>query len=252
MGQRLIALGSADSELEIVAVLERSGHPQLGQDAGIIAGIGATGVPLTDDFPANTAIDAVIDFSSPRATDLLIEKCLAKKFPLVYATTGATPEQIQKLTDASRQIPVLMSPSMSPAVNLTMKLAKIAARTLKDMDADVEILERHHRFKVDSPSGTALKFGRLIAEEMGIDQFRHGREGKVGVRPHNEICYHAIRTGDNPGEHTILFGMPGETIELTVRASNRDSYATGALNAAKFLARKPAGMYSMNDVLNLD
>jgi 4-hydroxy-tetrahydrodipicolinate reductase len=140
---------------------------------------------------------------------------------------------------------------MSLAVNLTMKLAETAARALRDRDADVEILERHHRFKEDAPSGTALKFGQIIAGEMGQTEHRHGREGRPGARPHHEIGYHAIRVGDNPGEHTIVFALLGETIELTVRASNRDCYAAGALAAAKFLVGKPAGLYAMSDVLGL-
>jgi 4-hydroxy-tetrahydrodipicolinate reductase len=140
---------------------------------------------------------------------------------------------------------------MSLAVNLTMKLAELAGTAMKDRDADVEILERHHRFKEDAPSGTALKFGRIIAGAMGQTGHRHGREGRPGKRPHGEIGYHAIRVGDNPGEHTVVFGMLGETIELTVRATNRDCYAAGALAAAKFLAGKKAGLYGMDDVLEL-
>ena len=140
---------------------------------------------------------------------------------------------------------------MSLAVNLAMKLAEIAAATLKDKDADVEILERHHRYKEDSPSGTALKFGQIISGIMGQTIHTHGRQGRPGKRPHNEIGYHAIRVGDNPGEHTVIFAMPGETLELTVRATNRDCYAMGALVAAKFLVGKPAGLYGMNDVLGL-
>jgi 4-hydroxy-tetrahydrodipicolinate reductase len=132
-----------------------------------------------------------------------------------------------------------------------MKLAELAATALKDRDADVEILERHHRFKEDAPSGTALKFGRIIADAMGQTAERHGREGRPGKRPHGEIGYHAIRVGDNPGEHTVVFGMLGETIELSVRASNRDCYAAGALAAAKFLAGKKPGLYGMSDVLGL-
>jgi 4-hydroxy-tetrahydrodipicolinate reductase len=132
-----------------------------------------------------------------------------------------------------------------------MKLAQLAATALKDRDVDVEILERHHRFKEDSPSGTALKFGRIIADVMGQTAHRHGREGRPGKRPHGEIGYHAIRVGDNPGEHTIVFGMLGETMELTVRASNRDCYAAGALAAAKFLVERNPGLYSMKDVLGL-
>ena len=142
---------------------------------------------------------------------------------------------------------------MSLAVNLSMKLATIAAEALRDCPggADVEILERHHRFKQDAPSGTALRFGELIAEPWGSRGRSHGRQGQVGQRPHDEIGYHAIRVGDNPGEHTIIFGMLGESIELTVNATNRDCYAVGALQAAKFLVGRPPGIYTMVDVLGL-
>ncbi|MBL9081554.1 MAG: 4-hydroxy-tetrahydrodipicolinate reductase, partial [Planctomycetales bacterium] len=128
-----------------------------------------------------------------------------------------------------------------------------AGAALKDhpSGADVEIIERHHRFKEDSPSGTALKFGRIIAAEMGQQKEVHGREGRPGARPHGEIGYHAVRTGDNPGEHTIVFGLLGETLEITVKATNRDCYAQGALAAAKFLVGKPAKLYGMADVLGL-
>jgi 4-hydroxy-tetrahydrodipicolinate reductase len=142
---------------------------------------------------------------------------------------------------------------MSLAVNLAMKLTATAAAALKDhpSGADVEIIERHHRFKEDSPSGTALKFGEIVAGVMGQPKAVHGREGRPGARPHGEIGYHAVRTGDNPGEHTIVFGMLGETLELRVAASNRDCYAQGALMAAAWLVGKPAGLYGMNDVLGL-
>jgi 4-hydroxy-tetrahydrodipicolinate reductase len=134
-----------------------------------------------------------------------------------------------------------------------MRLAAVAAEVLKQQaqGVDVEILERHHRFKADAPSGTALKFGQIIADIMGQSQHVHGREGQVGQRPRGEIAYHAVRAGDNPGEPTILFGLLGESIELTVRATNRDCYALGALAAAKFVAGKPPGLYSMSDVLGL-
>lgn len=140
---------------------------------------------------------------------------------------------------------------MSPAVNLVMKLTELAAKSLKDhpTGADVEIIERHHRFKEDAPSGTALKFGQIVAEAMGQTQSHHGRHGRTGQRPHGEIGYHALRVGDNPGEHTIAFGLLGESFELTVRATNRDCYAHGALMAAKFLAGKPPGLYGMPAVL---
>ena len=249
MGKRLIALAAVDPQLKVVAALDAAGHPQLGQDAGTPAGIGALGVPLTAtlDVPA----DVMIDFSVPAAAMAIVETCRQKRVALVLATTGFTPEQAERIKAAATEIPLLWAPSMSLAVNLSMKLVDLAAHALKDKDADVEILERHHRFKEDAPSGTALKFGQIISRAMGHSRERHGREGRPGQRPHEEIAYHAIRVGDNPGEHTIIFGMLGETIELTVRASSRDCYALGAFAAAKFLAGKPAGLYSMNAVLGL-
>jgi 4-hydroxy-tetrahydrodipicolinate reductase len=249
MGQRLIALASADPELSVVAAIDSPQHPRLGEDAGVIAGVKAIGVPLSASL--DVPVDVVIDFSVPAAAERIIGICREKHVPLVVATTGLDEVQREQLQAAAQEIPVLWSPSMSLAVNLTMKLAEVAAMALKDRDADVEILERHHRFKEDSPSGTALKFGRIIADSMGQTSHRHGREGRPGRRPHGEIGYHAVRVGDNPGEHTVVFGMLGETIELTVRATNRDCYATGALAAAKFLADKKPGLYGMNDVLGL-
>jgi 4-hydroxy-tetrahydrodipicolinate reductase len=249
MGQRLVTLGTADPELSIVAALEASGHPRLGEDAGSVAGIRPLGVPISSQLDVEA--DAIIDFSVPQAVDAAVALGVAKKIPLVVATTGLTEPQIAKIRVAARELAILWAPSMSLAVNLTMKLTEIAAAALKDKDADVEIIERHHRFKEDSPSGTALKFGKIVAEAMGQTTERHGREGRPGKRPHGEIGYHAVRVGDNPGEHTIIFGMLGETLELTVKASNRDCYAQGALAAAKFLVGKPAGLYGMNDVLGL-
>jgi 4-hydroxy-tetrahydrodipicolinate reductase len=249
MGQRLIALAAMDRELSLAAAIDSPGHPRLGEDAGILAGLSALGVPLCASL--NVRADVVVDFSLPAAAENIIETCRQKKIPLVVATTGLSEVQIAKIHAASGEIPLLWAPNMSLAVNLTMKLAEIAAAALKDKDADVEILERHHRYKEDSPSGTALKFGRIIADVMGQTAHTHGRQGRPGKRPHNEIGYHAIRVGDNPGEHTIVFAMLGETIELTVRATNRDCYALGALAAAKFIFNKPAGLYGMNDVLGL-
>jgi 4-hydroxy-tetrahydrodipicolinate reductase len=249
MGQRLVALATADTQLQLAAALDRPDHPRQADDAGLVAGIGPIGLPLTSCLPPE--LDVLVDFSQPAACETIVQNCLTQRIPVVVATTGLSKEQIQVLHSASRQIAVLWSPNMSLAVNLTMKLSQLAALALKSHDADVEILERHHRFKEDAPSGTALRFGEIIAAAMGQTTHRHGREGRPGRRPHNEIAYHAIRTGDNPGEHTIVFGMLGETIELTVRASNRDCYALGALAAAKFLVGKPAGWYAMGDVLGI-
>ncbi|MDO4558085.1 MAG: 4-hydroxy-tetrahydrodipicolinate reductase, partial [Planctomycetia bacterium] len=245
------AVGMADPRVRIVAALDRPGHPDLGTDVGTLAGLGPIGVPMTDSLSDDCSADVLIDFSLPEAVPSAIELAVTRKLPLVIATTGLTPELMDRIHEAASVVPVVQAPSMSLAVNLTMKLTEIAARALADQDADVEILERHHRFKEDAPSGTALKFGQIVASVMGQTTVTHGRSGRPGKRPHNEIGYHAIRTGDNPGEHTILFGMSGETIELTVRASNRDCYATGAFAAAMFIADRSEGWYSMQDVLGL-
>jgi len=249
MGQRLVALVKADPTLILSAAADSPSHPRLGDDAGLVAGIGAIGVPLRDQIDAPT--DVVVDFSVPKATEAIAAWCVKSRTPLVVATTGLNDVQTAGLRAAAERISLAWSPNMSLAVNLTMNLAEVAGRALRDKNADVEILERHHRFKEDAPSGTALKFGQIIARVMGQTRHRHGREGRPGPRPHDEIGYHAIRVGDHPGEHTIVFAMLGETVELTVRATSRDCYALGALVAAKYLIGKPPGLYGMNDVLGL-
>ena len=255
MGQRLVALGSADAELKIVAALEHAGHPRLGEDAGVVAGGRPIGVTIGNSLQgaASDAVDVMIDFSTPAGAHAAVAICLARRWPLVLATTGLEPAEQAQVREAAGAIPLLWAPSMSLAVNLVMKLTEIAARALKDhpSGADVEIIERHHRFKEDAPSGTALKFGQIVAAAMGQTESRHGRHGRTGQRPHGEIGYHALRVGDNPGEHTIVFGLLGESFELSVRATNRDCYAHGALLAAKFLAGKPPGLYGMQDALGL-
>ena len=251
MGQRLIALASADPTLKIVAALEHAANPKLGQDAGAIAGVGPIGVPLSAKL--DVPCDVVVDFSLPKAVPGIVAVCAERNVPLVVATTGLEAAEIAAVQAAAGKIPLLWAPSMSLAVNLAMKLTSVAGAALKDhpTGADVEIIERHHRFKEDSPSGTALKFGQVVAAAMGQTKEAHGREGRPGARPHNEIGYHAVRTGDNPGEHTIIFGLLGETLEITVKATNRDCYAQGALAAGKFLVGKSPKLYNMNDVLGL-
>jgi 4-hydroxy-tetrahydrodipicolinate reductase len=252
MGKRLVALCHADPDLELAAALEAPGHPDLNQDAGLVAGIGSTGVQLSDQCLA--PLDAMIDFSTPVGTEQATQWARQRAIPLVVATTGMDARQTDLIREAAKTIPIVWAPSMSMAVNLCMKLAAVTGQSLHSsgVDADVEIIERHHRFKEDAPSGTALRFGEILAESMQLTHHQHGREGRTGVRPRHEIGYHAVRTGDNPGEHTLIFGMLGETIEITVRASNRDCYAAGALLAAKFVARQQAGLYDMFDVLGLN
>jgi 4-hydroxy-tetrahydrodipicolinate reductase len=251
MGQRLIALAAEDPDLQIVAAVDSPNHPRLGEDAGVLAGVVSLGVALAGRLEAMP--DVVIDFSVPAGTEAITRLCVERKLPLVVATTGLSNEQQGALHDAARSIPLLWSPSMSLTVNLAMKLTEVAGRALANHPSgvDVEIIERHHRFKEDAPSGTALRFGEIIMQAMGQMRQVHGREGRPGKRPHDEVGYHAVRVGDNPGEHAIVFGLLGETLELSVRASNRDCYAHGALAAAKCLAGKPAGMYGMSDVLGL-
>jgi 4-hydroxy-tetrahydrodipicolinate reductase len=176
---------------------------------------------------------------------------VARRIPIVIATTGHTAGQRAEIEAAAHDTAVLMAPNMSLAVNVLMKLVRQAAEALKGKDFDVEILERHHRFKKDSPSGTALHFARIVQDAMGQSELRHGRYGLVGERPRHEIGVHAIRVGDNVGEHTLLFSTLGETLELTHRAHARDCYARGALQAAKFLADRSPGRYTMDDVLGL-
>ena len=252
MGRRVVALAVEDTALNIVAALDNPENPTIGTDAGSLAGIAPINVPLSSQWPDK--VDAVVDFSLPEAIDQCIENCVGNKTPLVVATTGMSDAQKASLTEAAKTIPIVWAPSMSMAVNLTMKLAQQVTETLGNVAGglDVEIIERHHRFKADAPSGTALKFGELIADKLAANtKHVHGREGHTGQRTGNEIGYHAVRVGDNPGEHTIVFGMMGEKIELNVAASNRDCYASGALAAAKWLQGKDSGLYNMFDVLGL-
>lgn len=251
MGRRIVALSHADADLEVAAALDGPDCPHLKADAGELAGVGTIGVPVATEL--HDTVDVVIDFSTPDGLTSIAQVCGERGIGLVAAATGLNAQQREIVESAAQTAPVVIAPNMSLAVNLTMKLAREAARVLKSAPAgvDVEIIERHHRFKEDAPSGTALKFGEIIAAEMGQTSHQHGREGRPGVRPRDEIGYHALRTGDNVGEHTIVFGLIGETIDLTVRGQTRDSYAHGALMAAKFLATQGAGQYTMDDVLGL-
>jgi 4-hydroxy-tetrahydrodipicolinate reductase len=251
MGQRIIQLSGDEKDLALGTALEAKGHPLLGRDIGEVIGGGPLGIAVRDDVPIQQRLDVIIDFSMPEGTMTILPVCVARRIPLVVATTGHTAEQRKEIGEAAHETAILMAPNMSLAVNLLMKLVGQAAAALKGHGFDVEILERHHRFKKDSPSGTALHFARIVQDAMGQTRLRHGREGLVGERPAQEIGVHAIRVGDNVGEHTIIFSTLGETIELTHRAHARDCYARGALQAAKFLASMPAGSYTMDDMLGL-
>ncbi len=251
MGQRLVCLAREDPDLAVGAALEAPGSPAEGRDVGEVCGLGALGVVVRPGLAVGTRIDVVIDFSAPAGTMAVLPLCVERRIPLVVATTGHTAEQKREIEEAAHETALLMAPNMSLSVNVLFQLVKQAAQLLNGKDFDVEIVERHHRFKKDAPSGTALHFARIVQEAMGQPEVRHGREGIVGERPRAEIGMHALRVGDNVGEHLIVFSTLGETLELTHKGHTRDSYARGALLAAKFLAGKPAGRYGMNDVLGL-
>ena len=250
MGQRLVALAKEDAGLQVVAAVDAAGNPLVGKDAGEVAGIGHLGVPIAGELPLSPRADCVIDFSAPPGTMSILPVCVARKIPLVIATTGHSESQKAEIEEAAHDTAILFAPNMSLVVNLLFKLVRLTAEALRGKGFDVEIIERHHRFKKDSPSGTAVHFGEIVREVLG-GKFVHGREGLVGERPADEIGIHAVRGGDNVGEHAIVFTTLGETLELVHKGHSRDSYARGALLAAKFLATKTAGRYTMADVLGL-
>ena len=249
MGARIVQLVHEDAELAVAAALEYPKHPKLGCDAGELCGFGKIGVSLSSELLA--PVEVMIDFSTPAGAIAIARQCLQWQIPLVVATTGLSKSERAEIEEAGQDIPLLIAANMSLAVNLLMKLVGEAAKILKGADADIEILERHHRFKKDAPSGTALEFARVITRSGGEKRLVHGREGLVGERPRDEIGIHAIRTSDNVGEHTIIFSLMGETIEFTHRAHSRDCYARGAVQAAKYLVAQKPGLYSMADVLGL-
>jgi 4-hydroxy-tetrahydrodipicolinate reductase len=251
MGQRIVQLAHEDKQLVIGVALDAAGHPRQGQDVGEVAGIGKLGVPVTSAMPLSRKIDVVIDFSMPEGTMTVLPVCLERRIPLVVATTGHNAVQKEQIEAAAHHTAILMSPNMGLVVNVLFKLVKEAAEILRDKDFDVEIIERHHRYKKDSPSGTALDFARIIQKAMALEDIRYGREGLVGERSRKEIGMHSVRVGDNVGEHAIIFSTLGETLELVHKGHTRDAYVRGALLAAKFLANRPAGRYQMADALGL-
>jgi 4-hydroxy-tetrahydrodipicolinate reductase len=251
MGKRIIQLAHEDESWHLVAAVAFAGHSEQGLDIGKAVGIGKLGVPVTAAVPLEAHPDVLIDFSMPEGTMSVLHVCIERRIPLVVATTGFNEAQQREIEAAANHTALLIAPNMSLVVIVLYKLVREAALALKDKGFDVEIIERHHRFKKDSPSGTGLHFAKIIQEAMGNMAITHGREGLVGERPDREIGMHAVRSGDNVGEHTILFSTLGETMELVHKGHTRDAYVLGALQAAKFLATKGPGRYSMDDMLGL-
>jgi len=251
MGRRLVALAHEDPDLSVAAALERAAHPELGRDAGELAAIGPIGVPLSEELPAT--VEVLLDFSTPESTRARLPICVRHGCNAVIGTTGLTPEVESEIQLAASTIAILASPNMSVGVNVLFKLAGQVAKAMGD-DVDIEIVEAHHRFKKDAPSGTAKRLGQVVADALGRDLARdavYGRQGITGERPRTAIGMHAIRAGDVVGEHTVCYATLGERIELRHVAHSRDTFVRGALRAAKFLAAKRPGLYSMADVLGL-
>lgn len=254
MGRHLIEACSQTPDVRCGAAIEQATNPLLGRDAGSVAGIGELGVPISADLAQiSSAFDVLIDFTRPEATLAHLAQCETACKCLVIGTTGFSAEQKEQIRTAAEHIPIVFAPNMSVGVNVCLKLLELAASVLGD-EVDIEIIEGHHRHKVDAPSGTALKMGEVVAQTLGRDLSQcavYGREGHTGERKRETIGFATVRAGDLVGEHTVLFAGIGERLEITHKASSRMNFANGAIRAAQWLSKRPAGLYDMHDVLGL-
>jgi len=254
MGCRLVSLVRDSTALALAGALEWKGHHAVGEDAGETAGSGRVGITITEDLPALMERgEVVIDFSSPEATLQHLRIVAQHHRAMVVGTTGFSPDELDELKTLARQVPCVFSPNMSVGINLVYKIISEMAKTLGE-DYDIEVIEAHHRLKKDAPSGTALKIADVLARAMNRDLTQVGvyaRKGIIGERVKGEIGIQTIRAGDIVGDHTVIFGGMGERIEVTHRASSRDTFARGALRAARWVVRQPPGLYDMMDVLGL-
>ncbi len=253
MGRTLIELVQQADDLKLSAALEIAASPALGRDAGEAIGL-TTGVKIdTDAAAALRASNVLIDFTRPEGTLDYLKTCRETKTKVVIGTTGFSPEQKLVIREAGRDTAIVFAPNMSVGVNLCLKLLDMAARVLSE-GYDIEVVEAHHRHKVDAPSGTALRMGEVVAKALGRDLKDcavYGREGVTGERDPSTIGFATVRGGDIVGDHTVMFAGIGERIEITHKASSRATFAQGALRAARFLAGKSTGLYDMQDVLGL-
>lgn len=252
MGRVLIEAIEQSSGDDLCGAAVRASSSLLGVDAGELAGIGKKGLALCTDLTDTVSeIDVLIDFTLPEALAENLAFCVKHNKPVVIGTTGLSAEQKQLLVDSAIHIPIVFAANYSVGVNLMLNLVRQAAAVMADT-ADIEILETHHRFKKDAPSGTAMAIGEAIAEQVGRNLAEvavYGREGDTGERNHSTIGFATIRAGDVVGEHTALFADIGESLEITHKASSRLTFAKGAVKAANWLIDKPAGLYDMQDVL---
>ncbi len=252
MGGALIRAIAADEELSLSCALEHGESIALGKDAGEVANIGLSNIAIADS-PKQQPFDIMIDFSTPASTLLNIEFCQNEKRAIVIGTTGMNDAVLAKMRLAAKTIPVMYSANYSVGVNLTAKLVEMATKIIGE-ESDIELVEAHHKHKVDAPSGTSLLLGNVIANSLGAsleDRAVFSREGIIGERAEGSIGFSTIRGGDLAGEHTVIFFGASKRLEITHRATDRKIFANGALKAAKWLSEKPAGLYDMNDVLGL-
>ena len=253
MGHMLIEAVLAHPDCQLAAALDLPGSPALGQDAGAFAGR-ATGVLVSADLrTALAAAEVLIDFTRPEGTLAHLALCQELGISVVIGTTGFTPEQKAQIAAHAQHVPVVFAPNMSVGVNVMLRLLDLAARSL-DASYDVEVIEAHHKHKVDAPSGTALALGEAVARARGVDLSTQGvftRQGHTGERAPGSIGFATIRGGDLVGEHTVMFAGTGERIEISHKSGSRANYAQGSLRAARFLAGKEPGLYGMDDVLGL-
>ena len=253
MGRALIEAVLHDADTQLTAALEQRGNASLGKDAGELVGLPA-GVPISDDLSqALAGCDVLIDFTRPEGTLEHLKACKAAGVKLVIGTTGFDDAQKRTIVEAARALAIAMAPNFSVGVNVTFKLIEVAARALKE-GFDVEIVEAHHRHKIDAPSGTALRMGEIVANALTRDLKTcavYGREGVTGERKPETIGFATVRGGDVVGDHSVMFLGTGERIEITHRAASRATYAQGALRSARFLMDRQNGLYDMQDVLGL-
>lgn len=254
MGRMLLETIGKNPALKLGAASVSPNNPALGQDAGVVCGLPATGVKTTADLRSvKDQFDALIDFTSPTATLEHLKLCAELGKTLVIGTTGFSEAEKQQIAAAAERTAVVFAPNMSVSVNLCFKLLELTARIIGE-ESDIEIIEAHHRHKKDAPSGTALRMGEVIANELGRnlkDVAVYGREGHTGERDRKTIGFATIRAGEIVGDHTVLFASAGERVEITHKSSSRLPYATGAIRAAQWLQGKASGLYSMQDVLGL-
>jgi 4-hydroxy-tetrahydrodipicolinate reductase len=254
MGRSLIEACQLADGLDVSVTLEHPENTSLGSDAGDLAGIGKLGITVGPDLAAvSDDFDVLIDFTRPESTLANLEICRRAGRRMVIGTTGLNEEQKESIAAAARDIAIVFAPNMSVGVNLCFTLLDIAARVLGD-DVDIEVIEAHHRHKVDAPSGTALRMGEVVADALGRDLKTcavYGREGHTGERDSRTIGFETIRAGDIVGDHTVLFAGSGERVEITHKASSRMTFANGALRAAAWLMHQDTGLYDMQDVLGL-